>query len=230
MPDWDDEILRQLDGAAQEYDFPMLDNAYLRNAGIRLTVFRSSQEWLLVFQELAVSNRHGFVNVVSAYGNRIAQPGTQEAVTLAAEGEGRMWTEDGRFLLDPSNYKIMLRSGERHFRPSIEDYRRAGIELGANMPDAARVLRLLAAEAPEELYLADDELLKTCGREDAGLSRFLQLDGWRHPDLANDEMPSDNECFRSLARALSGGNPDLYACPKISWNTHWSNWEAAYRS
>jgi hypothetical protein len=228
MPDWEDEILDQLDAAAAEYNFPMLDNAYLRNAGIRLTVFRSPQEWLLVFEELAVSQPHGFVDVVSAYGNRVTEPGTQEAVTLAEEEEGQVWDENHTFLLDPSDFTVMLRSGEHRFQPSAEDYRRVGVEPGADMPDAVRVLRLLAATMPEELYRSDDELLAICGRGDAGLNRFLQLDGWHHPDLANDEMPSDNECFRSLARALSVGDSHLYVCPQDIWNTHWSNWEAAY--
>lgn len=45
-----EEILALLDREAKEYNFPMPDNISSYNAGMRLTGFRSDEEWLLLFE------------------------------------------------------------------------------------------------------------------------------------------------------------------------------------
>ena len=225
MREWEEEILSQMDAGAAGYNFPMLNNAYLRGAGIRLDAFSNPSEWLVVFQELAVSEKHGLVNAVSAYGNRLAKPGLQEFVPLTGpppdEGEGPG--------LDPWDFTLSIRGRARRFTPGAADYEAAGVDPEAdNVPTSAKILRLLAAQMPDELYLSDDELLEVCGRAGAGLKKFLRLEDWHHPDIADDEMPSASPCLRSLAHALALNDAGLYECPEADFNTHWSRWEDIY--
>jgi len=60
---WYRTILEQLDDYAKEYDFPMLNNCYFDFTDIHLTVFRNSEEWLIVFEEIGVSKKtYAFTN------------------------------------------------------------------------------------------------------------------------------------------------------------------------
>jgi hypothetical protein len=222
---WEAEILEQLDEYAAAYDFPMPDNAYFYNADLRLKVFRSAQEWLIIFEEIALSNQRSFVNSVFAYGNRVAQPGTQRIVDVVTGGpDGELWDGAGRFLLDRWQFTVTAGGQPRSFSPSARDYEEAGVDPHSGAA-ALDILRLLAYRIPDELFLPDRELLRMCDRADAGLERFLQLADWHHPDLADDELPGQLSCFRHLARATARGDVGLYVCPPESWNTHWSNWE-----
>ena len=57
----------------------------------------------------------------------------------------------------------------------------------------------------------------------ADLPEIPQLDEWRHPDLADDELPSHIETFQQLAAVLSTGDPARYA-PIAPPNIHWRHW------
>ena len=230
MREWEEEILSQMDREAAEYHFPMLDNAYLCSAGIRLTAFSSASEWLIVFQQIGVMEDRDFANVVSAYGNRLDKPGVQEVARLVEPPPGgRIRDANEHLNLDMWDFTIAINGQVRHFTPSKEDYAAAGVDVDDEAPSPVKILRLLVAQIPEELFLPDDKLLQICGRAGAGLKKFLQLEEWHHPDLANDERPGMNPCLRSLARALAMNDASLYECPAASFNTHWSQWEESYR-
>ena len=224
---WESEILDQLDRHAEEYDFPMLNNVYFGNADVRLTAFRSSSEWLILFQEIAVSYKQtSFVNAVSAYGNKLGTPGTQQAVAvISAFPESPMWDYNNNFLLNLYDFEVIIGGRARNFTPSQEDYRVAGIDVESNMETSAKVLRLLTYLIPGELFMQDDQLLGICGKNKSDLRKFLQIEDWCHPDLADDELPSQSICFQSLATAIAENNESLYACSEDGWNTHWSHWE-----
>jgi len=221
------EILPQLDRHAETYDFPMLNNVDFKLAAVRLVAFRSPSEWLLVFQEIAVFRLQRFVNAISAYGNRLSKPGTQlfkdDILRVSTHGPP-LWDEEGHFGLNPCDFLIQIGGKDHHFTPSRQDYQAAGVDLEGGDGGPIKILRLLVHLLPGELYATDQYLLRVCERADAELEKFLQLDGWRHPDIADDELPSESPCFRSLAEALSAGDSNLYECPPEHWNTHWSNW------
>lgn len=225
LPDWD--IISLLDECAENYNFPILNNVDIDLAGIRLTAFRGTDEWLVVFEEIEVFRRQSFVNGLFAYGNKLSKVGVQgsDDLVLLASAGAPLWDEVGDFQLDPRDFRIRAsHSGtEYHFTPSAQDYHRAGVDLNGDGEAAAKVLRFLVHEIPTELYASDDRLLSLCGRGET-LTRFLQLEGWRHPDIADDELPSDSPCFQSLANALVTGDPAAYECDPAEWNTHWSAW------
>jgi hypothetical protein len=220
------QILRQLDRSAREFEFPMLDNAYVRLADVRLTAFRSPTEWLIVFEEIALFQERTFANTVSAYGNKLARPGTQLGIDdLITSVPGHpIWDDEGNFRLNLWAFTIAINGQTRRFSPSREDYARAGVDVDADDPNAAKILRLLTVLVPDELFLSDARLLEVCGRADSSLKRFLQMDDWHHPDVADEELPRESDCLRSLAEALAKDDKDAYACPEELFNTHWSNW------
>jgi len=55
------------------------------------------------------------------------------------------------------------------------------------------------------------------------MERLLVLDEWHHPDVVNDQGPSELESFQQLAEILSTGHVSRYR-PTASPNTHWKNW------
>jgi hypothetical protein len=223
---WSTTILDQLDVYAKEYNFPMLDNAYLNHADVRLTAFRSSSEWAILFEEIAFSEWHGFINDVSAYGNKIKKPGTQGPTIIISELPGNpIWDDDGNFLLNRYSFEVMIQGKARSFRVSPEDYQRAGIDVNSKMSAPAQLLRLLAFSIPNDFFMTDRMLLSKCGRTNSSLKKFIQLEDWYHPDIANDELPSENVCFQNLAHSIAKNNKDIYVCPHELLNTHWSNWE-----
>jgi hypothetical protein len=222
--EWRDEILEQLDRSAELFMFPGLPNEYFAIARQRLTAFRSDDEWLLVFEVVGWGIKQAaFENLVTAFGNRLEQPGgiQKDVIVVTGPGGESPFDEHDELRLDLHDLHVAIRGHAHRLRPSEADLRAAGVDDEA-MPAPARAIRLLAHTYPDEVLLSDDELLEACGRAGSGLERLLQLDGWRAPNLLESEKPSDVECLRSLAEAVAAGAADRYSCPEADWNTHWA--------
>ena len=223
--DWEDDIVRQLDMAFDNLDFPAFRNYYYPSAGMRLTAFRSQDEWLITIDDLvyAVKERL-FFNMVFAFGNKITRQGYQSVSEVVSEAPSSpLWQSCEQFALDMWDFTVKIRGRTRHFSVSAQDYRRAQINLQADMKPALRMLRLLASLVPDELFLSDDALLAACKR--INLPRFIQLKEWHHPSQYEWEFPSQTICFQSLAQAIAKNKPELYTCPEPI-NSHWSYWES----
>ena len=221
-------ILTILDDGANYYEFPMLDNIYFYYGAAKMSAFQSTEEWLIVFQEISFSIRDGkFINVITAFGNNINKNGIISIEKIIFESpEEQMFDGEGNFLLNPLHFKVKIKGIERKFNPSTEDYTNIGVALNdKQMPNEAKIIRYLISVIPNDLYFTNDELLKICGREHHNLEEFITLGDWSHPDLINDEKPSEIPCFQSLAEALEKNDRALYQCPEEDYNTHWSNWE-----
>ena len=79
MSDWADEILGQLDEAAERFALPGIPNEYYEHAALRMTAFRSDDEWLIVYEDVGWARRElEFQNTVSAFGNKVEEPGHQD--------------------------------------------------------------------------------------------------------------------------------------------------------
>jgi hypothetical protein len=64
------QILQDLDKHAAEFNFPVLDNAYLEFASARVTAFRSIRDWVVVFEVRGFSIREiEFVDDLHAFGS-----------------------------------------------------------------------------------------------------------------------------------------------------------------
>jgi hypothetical protein len=216
------DILNQLDEYF-ELDFPSFLNANYPSAAMRLTVFRDPTEWLITFEELVYGTKeHSFLNIISAFGNKIPEPGYQGVIRLFTETNSPVWHENQNSIGDKWHFEFIVKGVRRSFSVTPEDYRQAKLDPENDSQPELRLLRLLVSLIPDELFLSDEKLLKACNR--ANIPKFIELREWRHPDVYEGELPSHTVCFRSLARAIAENDKTLYNCPEPI-NSAWYYWE-----
>jgi hypothetical protein len=205
------EILDQLDLAAKEFQFPMLDNGYFYPVDQRLHAFGDQQRWAVVIETLGYNPRAGnLINVLEKFGNCVGAPGADNDDFIGRldnfeelwklEQDDRPWTDAGRLVV-----------------------RGITIPFPQDVPMDAQPWTLIRLVVPQNRFrfLASEVELRQ--RVPPDLPRMLLLDEWNHPDVVKGEAPSDSETFRMVAEALVSGDPRRYA-PRLPPNTHWSNW------
>lgn len=202
----------------------MLNNANFSPADIRMTIFCNQEEWLIIFETIVFANQQNiFVNIIHAYGNKLASPGMQLAKDiLSAPVSSSLWDQSGKFLLDRWNIDVVINGVVKKFSLTPSDYQAAGIDFNSNMISELQILRVLTFLCPELFFLSPTELLERCNRPQ--LEVFMELTSWNHPDIVSGEVPSNNECFQNLARAIANQDKNLYSCSQNHFNTHWSQW------
>lgn len=229
-------VLTVLDHTASVMVFPMLDNGYVYPAAARLTVFSDAREWSIVIETFGFSPRAGLPHTcVTTFGSTIAYPRTVDDF-IDAEAYARYAREhpnahlEVAFPLEEGDWidaehlvpgrDVILR-GQRVGMPDAGGYRAAGVWL-ADPPRVAvfEFARWLA-------HAHRDAVLATVAERRAhvpeGLPEVLRLDEWHHPDLADDELPSEVDTFRQLALVAATADPGHHR-PTEAANTHWSNW------
>jgi hypothetical protein len=233
-----EDILAILDDGARGFVFPMLDNGYYYLAASRLNLYRSPDDWALVFEIFGFSPRafepdlqvvtFGSTLVRGDLGARFPDAEAREAYLRQHPHDeigfhhpigGEVWIGEEEDVAE-GTAEIEVR-GETVPLPADEAYRRAGIE--RERPDRTFIFELCRALACErrEAVLATEEERRA--NLPAGVERLLVLDDWHHPDLAAEVLPSETATFRELAAVLAAGDPDLYRASEEP-NTHWSNW------
>jgi hypothetical protein len=207
------EILKQLDGCAEGYTFPVLDNAYVYPADTRMTLYRDEARWAIVIEVLGFNSHmggtEGIDDALYCFGNCLRRPpGISPGDTLRLVTDG----DSGPLFEKPDGTAIRKGATDLRIRgrlfpapPSSE-----GFEL----------LRALVTKHRELLLAADAELQ---ARLPPDLPRLLRLEEWNHPDIADGDLPSESPTFKLLAQVLETGDPVLYR-PRRKPNTHWSNW------
>ncbi|QPJ61001.1 MAG: hypothetical protein G3M70_03485 [Candidatus Nitronauta litoralis] len=55
------------------------------------------------------------------------------------------------------------------------------------------------------------------------MQQILQIEEWYHPDLVEEELPSQTETFQQISKVLESGDVSMYQ-PSLEPNTHWKNW------
>ncbi|MCA9569568.1 MAG: hypothetical protein KC656_17095 [Myxococcales bacterium] len=212
------EILAILDACADAYTFPMLDNGYVYLAATRLTLFRSATDWGLTIEVVGFNPRAGAPYLcVHAFGSDLRNRDTRDDYVsdeayrhyLAKEPFDQprffhpiddAWQDEEEHELVRLGATTALIRGTPADLPSPERCEALGIEL--SMPPRLRTfeaLRGLAATHRASLLATETELRHAFADD---LERVLQLDDWRHPDVANDERPSGSATFEMLARVL----------------------------
>jgi hypothetical protein len=230
-------VLDVLDACARVFTFPMLDNGYVYLAATRLSAFGDGKDWALVIEVAGYSPRAGVPNLhVHTYASRLHNRDSQsQYVTVEAQqhylrmnpnNESRFFhpIEDGDWIdiedVAADATDVILR-GTQVRLPSRDDYQALGIRL--SKPQRVRIFELhryLAATHRSEVLGTDDERLTSVP---PGLPELLVLDEWHHPDLVNEELPSETEAFRQLSQVVLQADPSLYSATEPP-NTHWSNW------
>jgi Family of unknown function (DUF7003) len=223
------QILEDLDKHASEFNFPVLDNAYIEFAAARLSAFQSVKDWLIVFEVLGFSTREvEFVDGLYVYGSCIERAGfTGTEIPLSSSPKQPLFdAETNQCIADWSHWLIGVGNEEMPFSPTREEYADAGIvidrEPGRGSLSEIELLRFLVHRlGKERFFLSDEDLLRRfpiC----KNLRKFVQTTQWEHPDIANEEKPSKNISIRSLVEALSKRNPSLF--DQGLSNTHWTYW------
>src|SRR5579885_559791 len=106
-----DQILADLDKHASEFNFPVLDNAYVEFAAARLSAFRGTQDWLVCFEVLGFSTREvAFVDDLYAYGSCIPKGGfCGEQVRLSSAEKQPLFDEEtNECIADWSHWSIQV--------------------------------------------------------------------------------------------------------------------------
>lgn len=221
------EILAQLDECARRYVFPMLDNAYVYPADVRLTAYGDGTRWALVIEALGAhahaADHDAIQNALYRFGNCLDRPpGTSNRDFLFPTGDGDTPTFDPEYgwYVRREAHTLRIRGAEVPVPRDPAHFAARGIVLAE--PPAITCAELLRALLPEHrglLLASDDELRERV----PDLPVLLRLDEWHHPDLAGDELPSGSETFRMLARVLATGDAAQYR-PSTPPNTHWRHW------
>lgn len=223
-----EQILTCLDKHAAEFNFPVLDNAYVEFAASRLTAFRSQKEWLIVFEVLGFSTQEvQFVDDIYAYGSCLDREGfVGEEIPFNESAEAPFFDpETNECVIDSRNW-IIERNGHRmSFSPSHEEYADAGIEVtgrfGPGSLKEIELLRYLVHRFGDDLFISAQELMAKFPRCH-GMQLFVQSTQWQHPDIAGEEKPSRNVSISSLVDALSNRDPSLFREGRP--NTDWRFW------
>lgn len=223
-----DKTLWLLDKHASEFNFPVLDNAYLEFGEAQLTAFRDDTEWLVVFDIVGFSVREAqFVNDVYAYGSCIGLGGlVGEETPFTSSPELPIFDpESNECVADWKNWAIRMHDRTLRFSPTPDEYAKAGIHIkggpGPGTLTEPNLLRYLVFCMGQQLFVEDETLLSrlpNCRR----LRKFVQTSRWQHPDIAGGEKPSENVAMRSLISALAQGDPTLFDPGRP--NTNWAAW------
>lgn len=223
-----DRVLWLLDKHASEFNFPVLDNAYLDFGAARLTAARSPDNWLISFEVLSFSVREIlFVNDLYAYGPCVELGGLiGEEVPFTSASEAPIFDpQTNECIANWKDWAISLGGRTHHFSPTMEDYARAGLHIDAEpLPGSlseADLLHYLVFRLGEQLFLSDQTILARIPKC-RGLSKFLQTTRWQHPDVAAGEKPSDSVSIRTLIEALIKGDPSHFDAGRI--NSYWQFW------
>lgn len=223
------DILEQLDQSAANFEFPMLDNAYVYPVSTRLSAYRDESRWMIIIETVGFSYRggghNGINNCLHVYGNDLDHdPGTQNFNFLSFTSDstaGPTFDNNAEELLNPYVNTMLLRNREISISTDPQFYATRGIQ--PEEPGRVTIWEMLRGLEPEyrnDFFASSTELED---RVPNGLPLFLRLDEWHHPDLANQEKPGKNETFIMLADALETGDLSIFK-PTSSPNTHWSNW------
>ncbi|MCB0212427.1 MAG: hypothetical protein KDJ52_24000 [Anaerolineae bacterium] len=226
-----EEILQQLDKCAADFTFPMLDNGYVYPADTRLSLYRDEKRWAMIIEVLGFTPRasgiNGLQNCLHCFGNCLERkPGTNNEDFLYPIIDG----PSGPLFDEAFGEVVNEQVSDFHIRDSVVKipkdrklFQQKGIIL-EKPPSilAFEFLRVLIPEYRDSLLANEAELRD---RIPPKLPLILRLDEWYHPDLAENEQPSQNSTFKTLAEVLVTGKPALYR-PFESPNTHWKHWPA----
>ena len=175
-----EEILADLDKHASEFNFPVLDNAYVEFGAARLTAFRSTSYWVIVFEVLGFSTKEvQFVNDLYAYGSCVDGEGfiCEEIPFISPAKHPIFDAQTSECIADWSSFAITLGPETMTFNPSRDDYAAAGIRLdresGPGSLTEIDLLRFLIHKARNRFSWMTGETLE-CFSRCKGASKFIQ--------------------------------------------------------
>ena len=240
------EILAYLDNnfsAKSIYTFASIEGNGFDLADARMTVFRDTLRWVLIFEFVDCNAITGDCsNRLSIYGNEIGRIGfvsDYSRVLFEYPDDVLLQEEDsGEWILSKSKVSVLINGQHLTFTPSPEDYAEANIYFTgsgerSNYISPTQILRYLCHKLNHPFFVSEDYLryvIDAC-RQDSSrslahtLALFIQTNNWTHPLI--DQFPSNIETFRLLAFALETGNlTEWQSQKKDRFNMFWGFWDA----
>jgi hypothetical protein len=201
-----ESILTFLDNAFQNIDMPCLGNMNIDYVSFRLSAYRSSDKWLLLFNSVVWWPSYvGLVAMVEAVGTG--------AVGRQGFDNDRAFIP-GRIEVDEENILSIDVRGEQIDPASLVIQPNYAVQCEYDFWVAVALAekfkaRLLASQAEVQPFIPP------------GFQHLLTLDEWDHPTW--DTPPSQTEAFPRIADILVTSDPSLWS-PVAAPNTHWSHW------
>jgi hypothetical protein len=204
-----DEVLAQLDDAAEGFRFPNLNHGYYYAVDARLRVLGDAARWALVVEVAGYNPRAGnLIDVVHTFGNCLTSgtPG-YENEDFRNRIDNMDDVESGT---DPERYSGAV--------PLVVSGQVVPVDApgGEHLPATFR--RLVPAYR-DLLFGGDAEVRR---RLPADLPQLLQLEQWNQPSLF-ETPPSQSETYQLIGAVLERLDAARYR-PALAPNTHWSNW------
>jgi hypothetical protein len=223
-----EQVLRELDLAVEEYSFPVFNNPNFPLASMRIVCFRNDDEWLIVFERIAYGVSDGiFLNMLSAFGNRIAKRGLQSTMEFITELPDHSFSDDEmNYIVNEKKFDVLIYGDKRTFSIDERDSQESHVDENKEMRKRLRLLRLITYKTGQDIFMSSANLLDRMDHEDIPV--FLIITEWNHPDVyyPGNETPGSNLCFQSLARAIACNKKELYDC-KQEKNSYWYYWDEA---
>jgi hypothetical protein len=219
------EILKVLDDAARNGDFPTLDHPYYYHGDQRLSIFANTNRWVILIEIFAFNNHHydldGLMTIAHYFGNHLKPH--NPVFGFFSDFDENFFTTDERGVpeLTKTVKKVTLRGKQIDINHDVERYYAKSIEL-ENVPSisAWEFMRGLVPEERDGYLLRPVEMYLNIPSD---LKMIMQLYDWYHPDMAASELPSATTTFQELAQVIVALDPTRFNNKGIQ-NTHWSNW------
>ena len=238
MPWEPKQILDILDAGCGAFTFPILDNGYVYLSATRMSLFRSDTDWAVVIEVFGFSPRAGLPDThihtfASTLHNR-----DKESDYVSPEAHRNYLANnphnDSRFIhpiteeswLDEEEMELVNLDGELKLRdraielPTNAEFQQHGIDLEEDRPAVFELCRYLGDRYRSDVLGTESERRISVLPD---MEQILLLDEWHHPNVVEEELPSEVESFQQLAEVLASGDAPRYS-PSESPNTHWSNW------
>lgn len=224
------EILRQWDIAAESYEFQMLDNGYFYHCDQKLTIYRDAERWAMTIETFAYFNRlpeiEGINTYASVFGNcLLCFDNNKNFFSFATDKnkdiETFVWDDEVGLHLNKEAKSILVKGVELEIITDLDVY--ASKKITPSYPGYLTPWEVMRAWVPEKSHLFWISREELSSKIPIDLPVLMTLDSWHHPNLIENEPPSNTETFRQLAKVISTGDISYYNKPEKD-NTHWSNW------
>jgi hypothetical protein len=232
------EVLDNLDARCYEWFEPTVDplDTYFRVADMRMTVFRSAQQWVIVFERLHYNvGTDAYEISLNAYSNCLQEtfeggmdlnyhlyPYYQHPFEFNVDAT-LVNPETDSWILDRNRFVICLNGERLEFMPTPEEYSAAGITFDGEIegPDTIQpehLLRFLCWRLNNSFFNSEDYLRSIIDTfavqpsepvfRQTGLSHHLSLflQTCKWQHTDFEECPSEVPGFRVLARAIASGD------------------------
>jgi len=202
-----DSILGFLDNAFSSIEMPCFGNMNIDYVSSRLSTYRSSDKWLLLFNSVVWwPAAEGLMTMVEIVGTGVV---------------GKQGFDNDRYFvpgcLELDNDKNIISICVRG-----EDINPISLDIQPNydiQPEYGFWVSVALTEKYKESLLASQAELKQF--IPPGFQHLLTIDEWDHPTW--DTPPSQTETFPRIANVLVTSTPSLWQ-PVQMPNTQWSHW------